>query len=71
MGKWAVLILIVLVVYVAMKSLARRQPSPPPQGRLAEDMVQCRECGLHLPRSEAFEHDGHYLCGKDHRRDDA
>lgn len=33
-----------------------------------EDMVRCLQCGVHLPRSEAFLVGGEYFCCDEHRR---
>jgi len=37
-------------------------------GAEAERMVGCRQCGVHLPISEAVEADGNYFCSEEHRR---
>ena len=34
----------------------------------AESMVQCAQCGVHLPRSEGLLTKGLYYCSADHRR---
>lgn len=31
-------------------------------------IVKCRQCGLHLPQSEALAADADWFCGDDHRR---
>jgi uncharacterized protein len=31
-------------------------------------MVGCRQCGVHLPISEAIEADGNFYCSEEHRR---
>lgn len=31
-----------------------------------EDMVQCAQCSVHLPRSEAYLVGGQFYCSKDH-----
>lgn len=33
----------------------------------AEDMVQCKRCALHLPRSTAVRHEGDWFCCEAHR----
>ena len=37
-------------------------------GAEAERMVGCRQCGVHLPVSEAVEAEGSYFCSEEHRR---
>jgi uncharacterized protein len=70
MGKLLLLLLIGLAFFVAWKLAARgartRRRTPPPHD--PERMVGCRECGVHLPLSEAVEADGNYFCSDDHRR---
>lgn len=31
------------------------------------DMIACDHCGLHLPRSEAFQESDRYYCCREHR----
>ena len=33
-----------------------------------EEMVGCRLCELHVPRSGALRHEAHWFCCEDHRR---
>jgi len=33
-----------------------------------EDMVRCKHCGVHLPRSESNQADGAFFCSDEHRR---
>jgi uncharacterized protein len=46
---------------------ARSQRHPPSATRVKSvDSVQCAYCGLHLPRQEALEHQGHHYCNQAH-----
>ena len=69
MGKLLVLIVAVLVLYLLWKGLRRAANSDkggtPSDG---ERMVNCSECGLHLPISEAVQSQGRYFCSEEHRR---
>ena len=68
-------VLLLLAVVVAVLWLARggrrresgrhdpASPPTPPQ----EEMVSCRHCGLHLPRSEALPGRGGLYCSEAHR----
>lgn len=37
-------------------------------GKHIEDMVQCAQCAVHLPRSEAYLVSGKFYCSKEHIR---
>lgn len=43
-----------------------RQPAEPRQ-KDTDDMVQCRHCGVHLPKSECVTRDGEIYCSTAHR----
>jgi uncharacterized protein len=50
-----------LFVKGLLKSRMRDEPKPAESVR-GEDMVRCARCGVNLPRSEAREEGGKYLC---------
>ena len=70
MAKIILLILGLLLVYWILKSYRRRVDSgesrTPPAG--GEDMVQCAQCGVHLPRSESITTQGRFFCSAEHQR---
>jgi uncharacterized protein len=70
-GKFLVLVLVVLAVWFLFKGL-KKPPAPPvrrPAESLAgERMVACAHCGLHLPQSDATASGERYYCSEDHRR---
>jgi uncharacterized protein len=69
MGKLLFLLLVGLVFLVGWKLAARRvrtRRRAPPHD--PERMVGCRQCGVHLPVSEAIEADGNYFCSDEHKR---
>jgi uncharacterized protein len=70
MGKLLFLVLVGLIFLVGWKLAARgirtRRRAPPPHD--PERMVGCRQCGVHLPVSEAIEADGNYFCSDEHKR---
>jgi uncharacterized protein len=70
MGKLLLLVLVGVVFYVVWKGLARRARTSRERGARAdaERMVGCRQCGVHLPISEAIEADGNHFCSEEHRR---
>ncbi len=58
---------VIAVIYLLLKSnrgRAARKEVPGP----AEDMVRCRYCGVHVPRSESIISDGIPFCCDAHRR---
>jgi uncharacterized protein len=67
----AKLILIVAGIFLAWWLLRKyfqsfRSKQQPPS--LAEDMVRCAHCGVHLPRSEGLADNGRIYCSEEHRR---
>ncbi len=70
MGKLLVLLLVGAVFYLVWKGLARKGRAGRKRGAgaEAERMVGCRQCGVHLPISEAIEADGNHFCSEEHRR---
>jgi uncharacterized protein len=75
MGKWLFLILLLLVVYLAVKAghrAARAKEARANSAALAaQTMVACKRCGLHLPKEEALEVDGRFYCCQDHGASDS
>jgi len=69
-AKIILLVLGLLIVYWILKGYRRRvDRSEPgvPAGK-SEDMVQCAECGVHLPRGESITTQGRYFCSSEHHR---
>ena len=68
MGKLLILVLVALVAYLLWRGL--RRPERPARGAHGdgERMVDCSQCGVHLPVSEAVEAKGRYFCSDEHRR---
>jgi uncharacterized protein len=72
MAKFLLLVAVLIVVYLVFRALRGpvrngqpRQPGAQPPGR-AEDMVRCRVCGVHLPRSESITSRGEFFCSQEH-----
>ncbi|MGQ0577464.1 MAG: PP0621 family protein [Betaproteobacteria bacterium] len=69
MAKFLLVIAVFIVVYLFLRSYRRRvEATPPPAAaaKHAEDMVRCRICGVHLPKSEAVTARGEIYCSKEH-----
>lgn len=65
MSRLFLLIAIAVVVYLLIKSY--RKNAPPQDQPVAEDMVRCAHCGVHLPKGESILADGHFFCCAEHR----
>ncbi len=65
MSRLLLLIAIVVVIYLLIR--AYRKDKPPKDKKIAEDMVCCAHCGVHLPKGESIEAGGHFFCGTEHR----
>ena len=75
MTKLLLLVAVAGVVYALLRNyqraIARQQDQTPASDQpkaVAEDMVRCDRCGVHLPRSEGFLAQGRYFCTDDHRK---
>ncbi|HEV8261760.1 MAG TPA: PP0621 family protein [Burkholderiales bacterium] len=69
MAKFLLVIAVFIVVYLFLRSYRRRVEAAPPPAAAAkhgEDMVRCRICGVHLPKSEAVTSRGEIYCSKEH-----
>ena len=68
--KFLLLLVVVVTVLWLIRGGKRRgrrsnpPPSPPPA---SEAIVACRQCGLHLPRSDALVAAGEVFCSEAHR----
>ena len=65
MGRLLSIIAIAAVIYLLIRSC--RKKAPQQDEMIAEDMVRCAQCGVHLPKSESTETEGRFFCGAEHR----
>jgi uncharacterized protein len=67
LSKLIFLILVVAAAWWLLKRYVRslRETGAPPV-RPSEDMVRCRRCGVHLPRSESIVRGENAFCCEDH-----
>jgi len=68
-AKFLLVIAVFIVVYLFLRSYRRRVEAAPPPAAAAKhggDMVRCRICGVHLPKSEAVTSRGEIYCSKEH-----
>jgi uncharacterized protein len=65
MSRLFLLIAIAVVVYLLIKSYRKNVPKQ--DNPVAEDMVRCAHCGMHLPKSESILAGGNFFCCAEHR----
>ncbi len=65
MSRLLLLSAIAVVVYLLIKSYRKNEPRQ--DETIAEDMVRCAHCGVHLPKGESIQADGHFFCSAEHR----
>lgn len=76
MAKLLLLVAVFTVVYLVLSKYKRKigKSAPPPGqdgsrhggSKHGEDMVRCRVCGIHLPKSEAITSRGEIFCTREH-----
>lgn len=69
MSRLLFLIAIVVAIYLLVRSYgknASRQDKPVAKD-IAEDMVRCAHCGVHLPKGESILAAGNFFCSTEHR----
>lgn len=66
MGKLLLTLLFAIVALLTFKSLLSKHRNPPSDNArrkdVAERMVRCSRCGVHMPESESMQRDGETLC---------
>lgn len=67
-----ILIFAIVFLLVALWRTSRRPPSTgsksdTPSPAQHEEMVRCRQCGLHLPKSDAVQGSAGVYCCNEHR----
>ena len=65
MSRLFLLFAIVAVVYLLFRSFRRKMPER--VVAIAEDMVRCAHCDVHLPKGESLQANGQFFCGAEHR----
>ncbi|MGD2140239.1 MAG: PP0621 family protein [Burkholderiales bacterium] len=70
LAKFLLLVAVFIIAYMVIKGGAKRRDVPPHttgSGK-EEDMVRCKVCGVHLPRSESLQSQNEYFCSEEHLR---
>jgi uncharacterized protein len=67
-AKFLALIAVFILLYLIFRTTRRVAPpvKPGTADNRAEDMVRCRVCGVHLPRSESITSRGEFFCSQEH-----
>jgi uncharacterized protein len=65
MSRLFLLAAIAAVIYLLVRSF--RKNAPRQDKTVAEDMVRCVHCGVHLPKSESILAGGNFFCSTEHR----
>ncbi|MEZ0332095.1 MAG: PP0621 family protein [Methylophilaceae bacterium] len=68
MLKILFLALAVWIVISILKSYSRNIDSDVKKPVKPESMVQCSECGVHLPKSDSISEQGNYYCSEAHSK---
>ncbi|HEX2565698.1 MAG TPA: PP0621 family protein [Burkholderiales bacterium] len=68
MGRFIVLVALVLVAVWLLRRALRRLDGEAPRDPASADLVSCAQCGVHLPRPEARAADGRLYCSEEHAR---
>jgi len=66
MTRLLLIIALVVLVYLLIRSY-RKSTSSLPDESAVENMVRCTYCGMHLPKGESIQFEGHFFCGTEHR----
>ena len=65
--KLLTLLLVIWIFWFMARNYVAKQTQKKPARRvLAQKMVQCHQCSVHTPESEAFFHDSHWFCNQAH-----
>ncbi|TAK90712.1 MAG: hypothetical protein EPO06_07315 [Burkholderiaceae bacterium] len=69
--RLALVLLVLAGVYLWLRKLSRdleqSRPTPPEKTSATEAMIQCRQCGVHVPQSEVVFAEGYTFCSTAHR----
>lgn len=67
MSRLLLLVAIAALVYLLFRAFRKSGAQQDQDKRLAEDMVRCAQCGVHLPKSESVMSQGQFFCSAGHR----
>lgn len=65
MSRLLLLFAIAGLVYLLLRSYRKNLPER--DRTVVDDMVQCAQCGVHLPKGDSISAAGQYFCNPAHR----
>jgi uncharacterized protein len=65
MSRLLLLIAIAVAIYLLIRFY--RKNTLQQDKKIAEDMVRCVHCGVHLPKGESIQADEQFFCSAEHR----
>ena len=68
MSRLFLLLAVIIVIYLLLRSFGKQTPKQDAPS-VAEEMVRCTQCGVHLPKSESILAGGSYYCSDEYRRE--
>jgi uncharacterized protein len=68
-GRVFFVLAVIVVVFLLLRSYRRQAPKQQDVSPVAEEMVRCVQCGVHLPKSESILAGGNFYCSDAHRRE--
>jgi len=68
MGRFLVLVALVVIAVWLLRRAVRRLDGEAPKAPPAGELVRCAHCGVHLPRAEARQAAGALYCSEEHAR---
>lgn len=69
MSRLLFLLAVIVVVFLLLRSFRKQAPKQQDAPAVAEEMVRCAKCGVHLPKSESILAGGNFYCCDAHRRE--
>ncbi|WP_281687543.1 PP0621 family protein [Pseudomonas citronellolis] len=65
------ILLIALIWWLWRKATRPQRPPQAPLDDPAEPMVRCAQCGVHVPRANALQHEQRWYCSQAHLQQDS
>lgn len=60
------ILLFALAWWFWRKATRPQRPASAPREEQAEPMVRCAQCGVHVPRAQALQHEQNWYCSRAH-----
>lgn len=66
MGRTLFILIAVAIIVLVARRLWHKPREPVQRQLKSGNMVQCTDCGVYLPESEALQRNGRYYCSQAH-----